>query len=490
MSLEPDHSRSLGRIARLFDPPAMEKLLATAFEWPACAAPRRVCIEKYWPVEDQQFVLEWSVELGDDRRLSVYGRSLDSNKWRQPRSSISANGADQEQTIACGSDKTTVQIQGGGIRGIRKHCIDEGLFIHSPDLDPCLPGLGAVLNSQAPISADFSADGELQSDRRNLPRLLAYRPGRRATVLVTNGAPNDRSRWMVAKMYRDERGRRSAAISFALNSQLAWFTGNRVRVPTVVNYLPEWSMAVFAWAGGRSLTNCAACPAVAADRAFDALAALHLCWLDGLPTFSIQEECAVICRWQSALGRLHPAMLQWAKPVADLQHRKSPAAAASGKCLIHRDYYGRQILQNRETVTFVDLDTLALGPACLDLGNFMAHAALDALAAGWNIEDWDGLASRWVRRYECRLPGVDRRCLAFYCASSLYRVAAVHAMRSRTGQFSQRLWALAEALLKDMDTGRARSHFSLLKEHASILAGAPVRSKPRLQETCNAPAIA
>jgi aminoglycoside phosphotransferase (APT) family kinase protein len=91
----------------------------------------------------------------------------------------------------------------------------------------------------------------------------------------------------------------------------------------------------------------------------------------------------------------------------------------------------------------VDFDTLAQGDPGVDLGNLVAHALFDQLAAGARLESLPAIGSGWMERYEHLNQRIDQRSLAFYTASALFRVGAVHALRSATRRHAPALWQLA-----------------------------------------------
>jgi len=188
-----------------------------------------------------------------------------------------------------------------------------------------------------------------------------------------------------------------------------------------------------------------------------ALAALHAIEMPDLPRFDAADELAIVAHWSDALTRwlpehasslrhLHEHLLAWAERLPD----------HPPMCVIHRDFYPSQVLFDGTTITLLDLDTLAIGSPCVDLGNLIAHLALDAI-----IQNRDApflrLLNHIRRTYEQVVGPVDTHTLAFYTVSSLARVAAVHALRCDTARHAPTLWMQANRLIKTLNTREVRS---------------------------------
>jgi len=450
MIQQPQDTFSPGHMAALFDPEEVAKMLRGLIAWPGRAAPHDVRVERYWPMRDKAhaYVFEWSFKLGTAERWSLSGRTC--------------SAADSSAENSGGEARLTPD----GIRGVHAHSTEAGVIVHSADRDSRCPHLATCLDQTT--MADQLAATWARIDPRfafqGQPRchLLGYRPGRRAAIRYLPAAAEGDQRGVVGKLYRDDRAKRLQVLHWQLNEQLRWHSRGRIRVPVVLDHLPDLRMALFTWGRGANLGDLDGWQIETATRAVDGLAALHLSWLDGLPAYTIQDECAIVQRWQSAMARLHPALTQFSKPVANGLLHRSGSLESSTACLIHRDFYERQIILGRKTTTLLDLDTLALGHPCVDLGNMLAHLFLNALDKGHGVARFDALASVLLNHYESQSSRVDRRALGFYFASSLFRIGAVHAMRTRTGRFSRPMWALAAQVLADLDEASDRPRLGFL----------------------------
>ncbi|MCP4245668.1 MAG: phosphotransferase [bacterium] len=233
-----------------------------------------------------------------------------------------------------------------------------------------------------------------------------------------------------------------------LNEQLPEMTGGRVRVPAPLGYVPELQMALFSWSRGAKPGSSPNELGDETGTTVDVLAALHRTWLPELPEFTVDDERAVVQRWYHLLRSVSEADVSQAAPLFDALLQAGESVDSFQRRTIHRDFYDSQLLCTRRTVTVLDLDTLAVGDPCVDLGNWIAHAWLALLCAGNGGGGLAALPDDVADRYEARLGPVDRRTLAFYCASAAFRLGAVHAFRTSTGRHAPRLWALARAALR------------------------------------------
>ncbi|MFQ5805242.1 MAG: phosphotransferase [Phycisphaerae bacterium] len=279
-------------------------------------------------------------------------------------------------------------------------------------------------------------------------RTLGYRAGRRAAIAYRRVAAESPSQGFLGKTFRDRREEKLARTHRELSEQLAWYTQGRVRVPLPRGHLPNLHMTLFSWAGGKRATGKMVTPANGAFAAVDVLAALHRTSLDGVPTFSVEDECGIVEHWHAALERVDPSSAAATKPLLDRLLETAGTLGPTAPCTIHRDFYDRQLIVGRRTTTLLDLDTLARGAPSVDLGNLLAHLFLAALGAERTPAEFEKLAGKLIARYEGQKGPVDRRALAFFWATALFRVGAVHAFRTATHRHAPAMWASAEHVLK------------------------------------------
>ncbi|RME40556.1 MAG: hypothetical protein D6788_03090, partial [Planctomycetota bacterium] len=169
--------------------------------------------------------------------------------------------------------------------------------------------------------------------------------------------------------------------------------------------------------------------------------------LEGLPAFGTSQEMDIVRRWAETLAVLEPETGSTAGMLAGGLEAFSAEVPAGRPCVLHRDFYERQFTLGREGITLMDLDTLAVGDPAVDWGNFLAHLVLMALADEVPATEAVESVREALAVYETAAGDLHASSLRFYWASSLFRVGAVHVLRTNTRRFSPALWALAARLL-------------------------------------------
>ena len=255
-----------------------------------------------------------------------------------------------------------------------------------------------------PYGVDRRLPGLRDALRESAATLISHRAGKRAVVRVSGA---------FVKVVRPDR---AAGIADAARRAAAL-----VATPRVLGCDPARGLVRFAPAAGASLRDAPTPAALAA--AGQALRALH----DGArPSAAVHDaaaEAAVVRRWVGAFvghGAWHPAA---GEALAQLPRVLSGLLRAPGTPLValHRDLHDGQVLVSAHgAVTLLDLDTLAIGEAALDLANLLVHVELTRPGAGEELLD----------AYDP--PPAVRDRLDAYAAATRLRLACVHAFRPGT----------------------------------------------------------
>lgn len=471
-----DNPREAGPKADLFDLEQVGSLLRDGISWPWRVAPCDVVLERCWPSRSGGFVFEWSFGVAGMGRRTLFG--------------ITGQDSSENETMNLHEARDTPD----GIRDVCLYVPSWDLLLHSPDRDPVLPQLNHCLDGGR-MEARLSNVLSRMNGRDPGPtdrvacRLLGYRPGRRASIAYGDKTSDEATPWLVGKTYVDDRGSRSARLHGQLNEQIAWYSDRRVKVPTVVDYLPDLHLTLCGHSRGRSMDNGSWWTPEDANRVAEALSALHQCQIEGLRHFSIEDECGVVRRWHAVLERLFPSLAESTRPVLDALVRLSTCVDDTRPCTAHRDFYEAQLLLGRRMTTILDLDTLALSHPCLDLGNLLAHLYLDRLVRGRSLIEFDDLAGGLVKAYESRMSHVDHRALTFYCASSLFRIGAVHAIRTRTGRHSPAMWEFAEEVILNEYRRPGTRGIPFLQPHGGV-SNSLSRPAPAPKRSANQASVA
>jgi hypothetical protein len=417
--------------ARFLDPPMVETVVQRVLD--IAGLPRTTGefarVERCWPGRRGGFVFEWSFVLEGGPRCVLFGAI----PVRPPAAGDPARGGPQATT---------------DLHGVRAYVPEWELLVHSPDCDPGMPHLAECLDARV-MAANLRSLPDVQEKVKGVTdttaqcQLLGYRAGRRAAILYRWPKAGRVDHAVLGKTYRGDRGERLLRVHRDLARELGRGSLNHVRVPTALGYLPDQRMAVLSWSPGTSISAEKRSIAEVGPVAVDVLTALHQTDLSDLPTFAVEDECGVVRRWSAVLECLAPSAAAVTTPLCDALLDLAPKVPAAAPRPIHRDFYDRQFVIDEDGVTLLDLDTLALGDPCVDLGNLVAHLAFAALGVRPEPVDFDRLVEQVVGLYQERAGRVDRRALAFFCATALFRVGAVHAVRTTTGQRAPAMWALA-----------------------------------------------
>lgn len=230
-----------------------------------------------------------------------------------------------------------------------------------------------------------------------------------------------------------------------------------VDVPIPVDYDERLHVARFQWLAGERFSLRDREEERLADIA-RALATFHRCRLPDLPDHGADDELETLQRWTSMIEEIETMHHEHLTPVIDALAAEARGGNSAEPVTVHRDFYPKQLLFGDDTTWILDLDTMARGSACLDLGNVFAHLLLAALKQGRDHAFWEQGCSHVVSAYERANGRVDPECLAFYLRTSLVRVGAVHIFRTEGSRYAKALWNTASdsafpALIRRMIRG-------------------------------------
>jgi hypothetical protein len=403
-----------------------------------------VRVERCWPVGANSplgFVLEWSFRA-KGRRHSVYGECGTRRRIRH-RPELVCKEISGKNHASRGP-----VITAEGLRGLDVEVEGTDLVLRSPDQDELLPQMSVCLSGKrmGPRLRAFGLRTETSGGfgHRLRCRLGGYRPGRRATVRFKMG---ESATHLCGKTFRDDRGQKVIERHLRVSEQLRRRCGGRVRVPAPVGFDHELNMALFVWMPGVRAETVGHGADALLHAAVEVLSHVHELPRTDHVGFGPEDEFAVVDRWRKCISRLIPDAAEEADALADQLEAASKLVCIKENTTIHRDFYEKQIILGPQCITLLDLDTLASGDVCVDLGNFIAHLLLRELSARGRVEAFDVLADRFLNGYEAHRGRIDRANLAFYTASSLFRLGAVHALRTLTAPYRGILWHTARQAL-------------------------------------------
>jgi len=256
-----------------------------------------------------------------------------------------------------------------------------GLRLYPFPHDPDLPSLAAVMAPArvGPVLAQAlgttaSAAGTA-SGARWRTALIRYRPGKRATILVTD-RPQRRS--YVAKVYHDPAKAAAVASEGPVLESVAR-SAVVLRFAPVVAHLPELSTVVLGEVTGTPLGPLLSGPQgptgkarAAVRRAASAVAELHDRGPASARQRSVDRELQRFVQRARAINEISPspgeALLHLAERLADrAAHLPGPEVGT-----VHGDCKPSQVLLTGREVYLLDVDHLGVSDLAADVGTFMA----------------------------------------------------------------------------------------------------------------------
>ncbi|MEZ4634388.1 MAG: phosphotransferase [Caldilineaceae bacterium] len=303
-------------------------------------------------------------------------------------------------------DERRVQI----LRSTRKAAADPDSVLEVDELKLILQAHGA--DRRLPGLADLLTQPGAQ--------IIVHRPERRAVVrLLADGES------VFAKAVRPEKsGALAAALTWAEQHVTAFAT------PTLLHHDEAAGVVSTAALAGRSVYELYGAPVIedALPVMGRTLAALHAM---PAPEWAVPhtagKEVGVLARWMERLNDFAPRLhAELAIPAARIA--EALEAGTSTPVLLHRDFYDKQIFVTDDGAAgLLDLDTLAVGEAELDVANALVHLELRSLQTGRLGCSLNRARASFLRGYPVERLSPAR--LQVYADAARLRLACVYAFR-------------------------------------------------------------
>lgn len=324
-------------------------------------------------------------------------------------------------------------------RALRKGCAvrlsELGCWAHRFPLDPSLPQLSARI--------EHDRDRSQASSTGSAPQVVSYKPLRRCVLRNRDGR--------FVKLLRPESAAEVASIYRSIAST-PLLGSMEVAIPESV----DTSEGLLVWPGspgGPLLDDCT--QSEIADRmqrvgfGLGRLQGIDVPWQR---RHRAADELATLATWVEAAAGAFPAASKSLRITSNAIAGAAPDETGAPVVPAHRDFHDGQLLAAGERVTLLDLDTASLAAPELDVANFLAHLRLRSLQR----EDfrWQEAAHAFLAgRSESRAVALDSARLQWYDASTLLRLACVHAFRPFWGELSEALVSAATGRLELDCTG-------------------------------------
>jgi aminoglycoside phosphotransferase (APT) family kinase protein len=193
-----------------------------------------------------------------------------------------------------------------------------------------------------------------------------------------------------------------------------------------------------------------------------ALAQLHAQEAPALPRRTGASEATALGALARQLAFLHPSLAASARDLAEQVGTRLVAEFASAQPL-HGDFYAKQVLLDRGTVAFIDLDEASLGDPAIDLARFRADLEERVVAGDLDAREIEPLVESLFEGY-VQTSGSLPASLNLHIAAQLLRVAA-HPFRRReplwpdlTAAIVERAETFLDGSTKTLGSDRAGRH--------------------------------
>lgn len=408
--------------------------LSQAVSWPDSRRVHHVRLKRLWPGKDpDRITFELEIELKSTQGTAAFclqgGLGLGSQNRRV---------------------HTQARLAEEELLGIRVSDPAQDAWFCTPDRDWRLPAVRQLLkHTQLPrllkdtrtasVLGLGDSSGCLQAE------VIAYRATKRC-VLRIRADSEDPNRSVFLKVFRRSPSEAHVSKLRTIAAELQAHSAGRVRVPILLDFLPAERILITAAVCDSS--EILGAEAEDLHSAAQAMVALHQITsrVDG--THSPDDEVSIGRRWHRVLGLLSHPQCHRLGAIFDQLSERLPCCDPADTVLVHRDFYGRQLLRTDDVVWIVDLDTLCRTHAEVDLATYIAHLILERLQSGAAVTEAREVAARFAEQYRSCGGHPDESRLQFYLPAALARLGAIHAARGLPERIVGVLWDLSEQFMK------------------------------------------
>jgi Ser/Thr protein kinase RdoA (MazF antagonist) len=195
----------------------------------------------------------------------------------------------------------------------------------------------------------------------------------------------------------------------------------RFRVPKFLGVVPSLNMWLQEKIQASTVTCDRTSPIAHHGAAAEAIAAFHHIEIQVDRTHDVSDELTIL---HARLRDVSARNVDWADRITAVRTRCDKLAAAlpaTKPCLIHRDYYFDQLLVDAGQTTLLDLDLVTMGPAVLDVGNYIAHLLETGIRIPARAHYASRAADAFISSYRRANPAVHPDAIAAWTMISLAR---------------------------------------------------------------------
>ena len=308
-------------------------------------------------------------------------------------------------------------------------------------LDEKLPELPALQDPGRMEAALRQATGDTGLVLEGIS-VWRHKPGRRAIIRydIAGAAP------IWGKVFASTRGPRVHEITRAICDARAF--GPVVALPDPVAFLPDLRVLLQRAVPGEPITaRLLAGDTALAERIARAIHAFHASGLDLGREHDLDKELSLLHGRVDDLRERFPALGEEATALHARLREMAGTLHAWRSLPVHRDFYDAQVLVDGERLSMLDLDDAAMSEPAVDIANFAAHLDLMALRHPGHESGVMAARGRFLERSRALDPALDERLLAFLMATTLLRLAGIHAPREDGERIAQGLLQSARKIV-------------------------------------------
>lgn len=265
-------------------------------------------------------------------------------------------------------------------------------------------------------------DAEKASPSRFIAaRQLRYKPGRRLVVEYQTEASDGYDPQLIIGKVR--LGKSVDSRLHQLHRDLQKLRTARVVVPAFIGEIPEWNL----WFQEKLLGQ-----AVSPDSKPEvhrsvgvALAKLHNCGVVIDRSHTLDDELRILRQQHADFLSVTEEWRDASSALLHLAQQSSLTLQPTQSVLLHRDFYFDQVLVMENSIALLDFDTAAMGPAELDVGNYLAHLDESALRMVGETGTYDESAQAFVEGYREVHSSLSESAVETWRFLSLARLVAI-----------------------------------------------------------------
>ena len=193
-------------------------------------------------------------------------------------------------------------------------------------------------------------------------------------------------------------------------------------------------------------------------RTHELLDVLHRSVNGNRPQYTSTNEIEELERKLEMLGGLYSEQtVKGTEVMSRLRDLKPTTDAHSGLCMIHRDFYDKQLIVNGDSVALLDFDNLATGDRAQDYGNFLGHCRLRQLQEPHNSQNINNGAIEFA----AAINNIDEtfgRRVAWWQAATLLRLSIIYLLRPRWRDISEPLMDAAAERLQFLESNPRKTY--------------------------------